>query len=118
MVRLNLKEKAQRYTKEEKKLWEDVRHGMIIGSKKFVDKVRIFIHYSRFDTNTLADHLYKNMVPESLVEELQGRAGKTETRRTYTMGQTIKNLNTECILKLDYGIDLTHLKVSRFVPED
>jgi hypothetical protein len=32
--------KAQRYAKEEKKLWEDFRHGMIIGSKKFVDKIR------------------------------------------------------------------------------
>ena len=34
------KEKVQRYAKEEKKLWEDLRHGMIIGSKKFVDKIR------------------------------------------------------------------------------
>jgi hypothetical protein len=25
---------------EEKKLWEDFRHGLIIGSKKFVDKIR------------------------------------------------------------------------------
>jgi putative transposase len=32
--------KVQRYAKEEKKLWEDFRHGMIIGSKKFVDKIR------------------------------------------------------------------------------
>ena len=34
------REKIQRYAKEEKKLWEDLRHGMIIGSKKFVDKIR------------------------------------------------------------------------------
>jgi putative transposase len=34
------KEKVQRYAKEEKKLWEDLRHGMIIGSKKFVDNIR------------------------------------------------------------------------------
>jgi REP element-mobilizing transposase RayT len=32
--------KMQEYAKEEKKLWEDLRHGMIIGSKKFVDKIR------------------------------------------------------------------------------
>ncbi len=34
------REKMQEYVKEEKKLWEDLRHGMIIGSKKFVDKIR------------------------------------------------------------------------------
>ncbi|MDH3358581.1 MAG: transposase [Desulfobacteraceae bacterium] len=34
------REKVQSYAKEEKKLWEDFRHGMIIGSKKFVDKIR------------------------------------------------------------------------------
>jgi putative transposase len=34
------REKVQSYAKEEKKLWEDLRHGMIIGSKKFVDKIR------------------------------------------------------------------------------
>lgn len=34
------REKVQRYAKEEKKLWEDLRHGMIIGSKNFVNKIR------------------------------------------------------------------------------
>jgi uncharacterized membrane-anchored protein YjiN (DUF445 family) len=34
------REQVQRYAKEEKKLWEDFRHGMIIGSKNFVDKIR------------------------------------------------------------------------------
>ena len=34
------REKVQRYAKEEKKLWEDLRHGMIIGSEKFVDNIR------------------------------------------------------------------------------
>jgi len=34
------REKVQDYAKEEKKLWEDLRHGMIMGSKKFVEKIR------------------------------------------------------------------------------
>jgi putative transposase len=34
------REKVQRYAKEEKKLLEDLRYGMIIGSKKFVDQIR------------------------------------------------------------------------------
>jgi len=33
------REKVQHYAKEEKKLWEELRHGMIIGSKKFVEKI-------------------------------------------------------------------------------
>ena len=68
--------------------------------------------------HNVADHLYKKLVPESLIEELEGRAGKTETRRTYTMGQTVKNLYNECILKLDYNVDLSHLKESKYVPKD
>jgi len=34
------REKAQQYADEEMKLWEDFRHGMIIGTKAFVDKLR------------------------------------------------------------------------------
>lgn len=34
------REKVQNYAKEEKKLWEDLRHGLILGSKKYVDKIR------------------------------------------------------------------------------
>ena len=34
------REKMQEYAKEEKKLREDLRHGMIIGSKKYIDKIR------------------------------------------------------------------------------
>lgn len=33
-------QKVQDYANEEKKLWEDLRHGMIIGSKKYVEKIR------------------------------------------------------------------------------
>jgi REP element-mobilizing transposase RayT len=34
------REKVQQYADEEKNLWEDFRHGMIIGTKDFVDKIR------------------------------------------------------------------------------
>ena len=34
------REKVQRYSKEEKQLWEDFRHGCFLGSKKFVVQVR------------------------------------------------------------------------------
>jgi hypothetical protein len=34
------REKVQRYAKEEQRLWEDFRHGLILGSRRFVDSVR------------------------------------------------------------------------------
>jgi len=34
------REKVQGYSQEEKRLWEDFRHGFILGSKKFVASVR------------------------------------------------------------------------------
>jgi putative transposase len=34
------REKVQHYSEEEKRLWEDFRHGMIIGTKEFVDRIR------------------------------------------------------------------------------
>jgi hypothetical protein len=34
------RQKVQRYAKEESRLWEDLRHGMILGSKKFAEKIR------------------------------------------------------------------------------
>ena len=34
------REKARQYADEEKRLWEDSRHRIIIGTKGFVDKVR------------------------------------------------------------------------------
>lgn len=34
------RDKVQRYANEEGRLWEDFRHGMILGSKRFVDKIR------------------------------------------------------------------------------
>ena len=52
---------------------------------------------------------------ESLIEELTGRAGKTETRNRYSKGYRAEILYEECIVKLDYGIDLSHLKKSQFV---
>jgi REP element-mobilizing transposase RayT len=34
------REKVQRYSKEEKRLWEDFQHGCFLGSKKFVAQMR------------------------------------------------------------------------------
>jgi REP element-mobilizing transposase RayT len=34
------REKVQKYSREEKRLWEDFRHGLFLGSKKFVARLR------------------------------------------------------------------------------
>jgi len=34
------REKVQRYSEEEKRLWEDLKHGMILGTTEFVKKLR------------------------------------------------------------------------------
>jgi len=55
------------------------------------------------------------MVMETVIEELRGGAGKTEGSSRYFKGYYAETLYEECILKLNYGIDLSHLKKSRFV---
>jgi hypothetical protein len=42
------REKARQYAEEEKRLWEDFRHGMIMGTKNFVGKIR-----SKYMLNTI-----------------------------------------------------------------
>ena len=61
------------------------------------------------------DYLMRNLVQESLVEELNGRAGKTESSRTYFKGHRSDVLFKECISKLKYEVDLSHLKQSKHV---
>ena len=34
------RKKVQKYASEEKRLFEDLRHGIILGSKQFVEKIR------------------------------------------------------------------------------
>jgi integrase len=107
-------------TKSEKTNWK-FSHGL---SKSFglylrkkvgiTDKKKAF-HSFR---HTVADHLYNKPVEVPIIEELQGRAGKTETSKTYTKGLRVPVLYKEAILKLDYKVDLSHLKASKWVPKD
>ncbi|TLD41586.1 MAG: hypothetical protein JETT_2132 [Candidatus Jettenia ecosi] len=31
---------VQKYSREEKRIWEDFRHGLFLGSQKFIDRIR------------------------------------------------------------------------------
>lgn len=65
--------------------------------------------------HNFTDTLFKNMVMETIIEELTGRAGKTETTRRYAKGYNIKDLHAVIAEKLNYPLDLSHLKASRWV---
>lgn len=54
--------------------------------------------------HTVTDHLWKAIVQESVIEELTGRAGKTETSRRYAKGYRVETLYRECVLKLDFKL--------------
>jgi hypothetical protein len=34
------REAAQKDAKEEQRIWEDLRHGILLGTKKFVQKIK------------------------------------------------------------------------------
>jgi integrase len=65
--------------------------------------------------HTVATHLQNQMVTEWMIEELEGRAGKTETSKTYAKGFRMPVLYREAILKLNYKVDLSHLTESDYV---
>ena len=48
------REKVQKYSSEEKRLWEDLRHGLFLGSNRFVMRLR------------------KRYLPEKLDKEISG----------------------------------------------
>lgn len=89
--------------------------GIYLRNKVGINDTKKTFHSLR---HSVADHVYNKTQNESIVEELEGRAGKTETRRTYTQGLRVPVLYEEAILKLDFKVDLSHLKASKWVPKD
>jgi len=64
------RQKVQRYAKEEKRLWEDFRHGLILGSKKYVDKVRqTYLPHSAHDEIPQQKSLAREFNPSTLLVE-------------------------------------------------
>ena len=88
------------------------KFGRYLRKKAKINDPKKVFHSFR---HNVSDHLYKKLVQESLIEELTGRAGNTETRKRYTTGYNVKTLYEECILKLDYMVGLSHLTTSSHV---
>ncbi len=68
--------------------------------------------------NTFINHLQRKHVPYLMLKQVIGHSkGKDVTQAVYTEKYTPKELFDNVILKIDYGIDLSHLKKSKFVPK-
>jgi integrase len=68
--------------------------------------------------HTLADHLKNEIGDEWIIEELEGRAGKTETSRRYSGQFRAPKLWEEAVSKIKFEVDLSHLSASKWVPKD
>jgi len=55
------------------------------------------------------------MVMESMIEELTGRAGKTERRKRYAKGYRVQTLYEEVVLKLNMKLTWVGFAVSAWI---
>ncbi|MBI9087969.1 MAG: tyrosine-type recombinase/integrase [Desulfobacterium sp.] len=75
------------------------------------DKLLVF-HSFR---HTLTDNLKQQLINETLIDELTGHALQGETMGRYGKRYSVRVLYDEAVLKLDYGVDLGHLRGSKWV---
>ena len=66
--------------------------------------------------HTFTDNLKQQLIEISIVDELTGHAIQGESFGRYGKPYRIKTLLEEGVMKLDYGVDLSHLKNSKWVP--
>jgi integrase len=64
--------------------------------------------------HTIATHLAEQDVPTLWKAILIGHARKGETEGTYTHADDSKIIYEKTVAKIDYGLDLSHLKGGRF----
>ncbi len=65
--------------------------------------------------HTLTDNLKQQLINETLIDELTGHALQGETMGRYGKRYSVRVLYDEAVLKLDYGVDLGHLRGSKWV---
>ena len=68
--------------------------------------------------HNVQDNLKQLLISESLVDELVGHVIQGESRGRYGKPFRVPLLYKEAVLKLNYGIDLSHLKNSKYVIKD
>jgi integrase len=67
--------------------------------------------------HNLQDNLKQNMVLPEIIDELVGHVHQGQTMKRYTKQYRVQILYEKGILKLNYELDLSHLKNSKFVVE-
>ena len=75
---------VQRYAEEEKRIWEDVKHGLLLGGEKFVEKIR-----NRFlpDRQGCADMPQKKKMAKTA--NIETRLKKAALALGLDMGETV-----------------------------
>jgi hypothetical protein len=76
----NYREKVQQYAGEEKHLFEELRHGLILGTKRFVEKLR-------------SEHLQTD--PEASIPQQKRAARHIESDEILTKAQKILNCDVK-----------------------
>jgi len=91
--------------------WFNDRYKKQVGIKNEDGKKKVF-HSFR---HTLTDHLKQKLVGTSLIDELTGHALQGESMGRYGKPYLVKVLFENAVQKLEYDIDLSHLRKSRYV---
>jgi len=68
--------------------------------------------------HTIINHLLQKDVQVHVIKQLVGHSDKSITTGLYGKPFSPKKLLEDAVMKLDYGIDLSHLKESKYVPKD
>ncbi len=79
--------------------------------KQGIDSKQLVFHSFR---HTLSDNLKQQLITETLIDELTGHAIQGETMGRYGKRYSVEVLYSEAVLKLDYKVDLEHLKGSKW----
>jgi integrase len=68
--------------------------------------------------HNVSDNLKQQMIETTLIDELTGHTVKGESLGRYGKPYVVKTLYENAVLKLNYNIDLSHLKNSKWVVRD
>ena len=70
------REKVQRYAKENKRIWEDVRHGLFYGTQAFIDRIKATYLTDETDSEIPGQgKLLKESKPDELLKKAAGILG-------------------------------------------
>jgi hypothetical protein len=69
------------------------------GITELTDPTKKTFHSFR---HVVSDRLYKGLTEVQVIEQLQGRAGKTQTETRYSQGLYVRTIYEKAIIKLEY----------------